>query len=54
MTELKKLEKDKSERGEEWCFATDGIDWLTGEFTYKKDRLRRELRRLENRSNGFP
>jgi hypothetical protein len=25
----------------------DGIDWLTGEYTYKKKRLRRALRRLE-------
>lgn len=24
----------------------DQVDWLTGEFTGKKERLRRELRRL--------
>jgi len=27
--------------------ADDEIDWLTGEYTYKKKRLRRALRRLE-------
>jgi hypothetical protein len=26
----------------------DEIDWLTGEYTYKKEKLRNAIRRLEN------
>ena len=29
------------------------IDWLTGKYTYKKDRLRRQLKRLESDWNDF-
>lgn len=32
---------------DEYNPADDEIDWLTGEYTYKKNRLRRALRRLE-------
>jgi hypothetical protein len=31
----------------------DEIDWLTGKYTYKKDRLRREIERLEGRWDNF-
>jgi len=35
-------EQETSFDTEDW-----GIDWLTGKYTGKKERLRRELRRLE-------
>ena len=31
---------------DEWNWATDGTDLLTGDFTGKKERLKRELGRL--------
>ena len=37
-------------RMNEW---EDEIDWLTGEYTYKRDRLRRELRRLESYQDEY-
>jgi len=30
---------------EDWCFGVS-LDWLCGEYTGKKERLKRELRRL--------
>ena len=33
---------------EEWNPVEDEIDWLTGEFTYKRER---EKRRLKNEGN---
>jgi hypothetical protein len=40
-------------RMDEWDPCEDEIDWLCGEYTYKKDRLRRELQRLESGWDDF-
>ena len=33
---------------EEWDPADEGLDWLTGEYTYKRERLKRALKALDN------
>lgn len=38
---------------DDWDEYEDDIDWLCGEYTYKKDRLRKELSRLEGRWGDF-
>jgi hypothetical protein len=29
---------------DEWDSVDDGIDWLTGEYTYKKEKIRKALK----------
>ena len=33
---------------DEWNTVEDEIDWLTGEYTYKKEKLRSVIRSLED------
>jgi hypothetical protein len=33
---------------DEWNPVEDEIDWLTGEYTYKREKLRNSIRRLED------
>jgi hypothetical protein len=33
---------------EEWDTADESLDWLTGEYTYKRKRLTRALKALDN------
>ena len=28
----------------DWDFVDDGIDWLTGEYTYKREKLKKALK----------
>ena len=38
---------------DEWNPVEDEIDWLTGEYTYKRDKIKREKRRLEAHNLEF-
>ena len=33
---------------EEWDTIDEGLDWLTGEYTYKRKRLKRALKAIGN------
>lgn len=38
---------------DDWDPCEDEIDWLCGEYTYKRERLKRQLQNLERRLNDL-